>query len=133
MRRDSREAVYKILFAELFNDNCDTDFENFIYEDMKLNEEDKSFATTLLCKIRENREDINSIIADYAKGYKPERIYPTDKCALSLAICELKYFDDIPNVVAIDEALTLVRKFSTEESLKFVNGILAAYKKDLEG
>lgn len=132
MRRDSREAVYKILFAELFNDSQDTDFDNFVFTDMKLNAEDTSFAQKLLSVIRENKETISCIINDFAKGYKLDRIYPTDKCALLLAIAELKYFDDIPNIVAIDEALSLVRKFSTEESLNFVNGILAAYKKSIE-
>ena len=132
MRRDSREAVYKILFAELFNDSQDTDFDNFVFTDMKLNAEDTSFAQKLLSVIRENKETISCIINDFAKGYKLDRIYPTDKCALFLAIAELKYFDDIPNIVAIDEALSLVRKFSTEESLNFVNGILAAYKKSIE-
>ena len=131
MRRDSREAVYKILFAELFNDTTDDNFEKFIYEDMNLSNEDRAFAQSLLVTIRDNKDYIISTVAEYAKGYKPERIYPTDKCALYLAIAELKYFDDIPNVVSIDEALSLVRKFSTEESLNFVNGILAAYNKSL--
>ncbi len=131
MRRDSREAVYKILFAELFNDTTDDNFEKFIYEDMNLSNEDRAFAQSLLVAIRDNKDYIISTVAEYAKGYKPERIYPTDKCALYLAIAELKYFDDIPNVVSIDEALSLVRKFSTEESLNFVNGILAAYNKSL--
>lgn len=132
MRRDAREAVYKILFAERFNDTIDVDFEKFIYEDMNLSQEDTAFAVSLLTTVRENTDEINSIIANFATKYKPERIYPTDKCALSLAIAELKYFDDIPSIVSIDEALSIVRKFSTEESLNFVNGILAAYKKSLE-
>ena len=49
-----------------------------------------------------------------------------------IAVAELKYFADVPNVVAIDEALSLVRKYSTDESLNYVNGILASLKKDLE-
>ena len=49
---------------------------------------------------------------------------------MELAIAEMYYFDDIPPVVSIDEALSLVRKFSTEDSLKFVNGVLAACKKE---
>ena len=68
----------------------------------------------------------------HLKGYKFERLYSTDKCALTIAVCEIKYFEDIPNVVSIDEALSLVRKYSTEESLSFVNGILASLKKSLE-
>ena len=132
MRRDSREAVYKILFAELFNQSIDEGFEQFIFEEQKLNDEDVEFAIQLLTTIRSFRTEINEIISTFAKGYNLERIYSTDKCALTLAIAEMKYFDDIPFVVSIDEALYLVRKYSTEESLNFVNGILAGYKKSLE-
>ena len=56
----------------------------------------------------------------------------TSSCALYIAVAELKYFSDIPPVVSIDEAISLVRKYSTEESMNFVNGILAAVKKDME-
>lgn len=132
MRRDSREAVYKILYAELFNPEQDAQFEQFIFDEQGLSEEDRSFANLLLSKIRENKDEINEIITSYAKGYEYSRIYSTDKCALTLAVCEIKYFDEIPSVVSIDEALFLVRKYSTEESLNFVNGILAAFKKNLE-
>ena len=79
-----------------------------------------------------NKSEIEEIISSYAKGYKFERLYSTDKCALYIAVAELKYFADVPNVVAIDEALSLVRKYSTDESLNYVNGILASLKKDLE-
>lgn len=132
MRRDAREAAYKILYAEHFNDNPSEDFRKEIFAEHKLNKKDIAFAENLLGAIAENGEEINSIISSYAKGYKIERLYATDKCALSLAVAELKYFDDIPPVVSIDEALYLVRKYSTDESLNFVNGVLAALKKDLE-
>lgn len=132
MRRDSREAVYKILFSELFNPETSEDFDNFMFTEQNLSEEDVSFAKQLLCEIRTHKDEINQIISTYAKGYNFDRIYSTDKCALTLAVCEMKYFKDIPHVVSIDEALYLVRKYSTEESLSFVNGILAGFKKNLE-
>lgn len=132
MRRDSREAVYKILFAELFSGETDEEFDKLIFSEQNLNAEDIEFANSLLLKIRENKQEINDIISTFSKGYKFERLYSTDKCALTIAVCEIKYFEDIPNVVSIDEALSLVRKYSTEESLSFVNGILASLKKSLE-
>ena len=132
MRRDAREAVYKILFSELFNSEISDDFDRFMFVEQNLNEEDVDFAKRLLSSIRNNKEEINWIISSHAKGYNFDRIYSTDKCALTLAVCEMKYFDDIPSVVSIDEALYLVRKYSTEESLNFVNGILASCKKSLE-
>ena len=123
MRRDSREAVYKILYADLYYDN-DSQFEKETMEESKLSAEDKAFADSLLTTIKEHKEEIEQIIF--------ERIYSTDKCALYLAVAELKYFPEIPPVVSIDEALALVRKYSTEESLNFVNGILASVKKQME-
>lgn len=129
MRKDAREAAYKILFGNLFNENGE-DFNRFVYEDMKLTENDKVFAEALLKAVSEHRAEIEEIVGRNAKGYSYERIYPTDRCAMELAIAEMYYFDDIPPVVSIDEALSLVRKFSTEESLKFVNGVLAACKKE---
>lgn len=132
MRRDSREAVYKILFAELFSGETDAEFDKLIFAEQNLNAEDVTFANQLLSSIRQNQNEINELISNYSKGYKFERLYSTDKCALTIAVCEMKYFSDIPSIVSIDEALTLVRKYSTEESLNFVNGILASLKKSLE-
>ena len=131
MRRDARDAVYKILYADLFNDN-DEVFEKEMFGECKLSKEDLEFARSLLNVINEHKSEIEEIISSYAKGYKFERLYSTDKCALYIAVAELKYFADVPNVVAIDEALSLVRKYSTDESLNYVNGILASLKKDLE-
>ena len=131
MRRDARDAVYKILYADLFNDN-DKVFEKEMFGESKLSKEDLEFAHLLLNAINEHKSEIEEIISSYAKGYKFERLYSTDKCALYIAVAELKYFADVPNVVAIDEALSLVRKYSTDESLNYVNGILASLKKDLE-
>lgn len=131
MRRDARDAVYKILYADLFNDN-DEVFEKEMFGESKLSKEDSEFARSLLNVINEHKSEIEEIISSYAKGYKFERLYSTDKCALYIAVAELKYFADVPNVVAIDEALSLVRKYSTDESLNYVNGILASLKKDLE-
>lgn len=131
MRRDARDAVYKILYADLFNDN-DEVFEKEMFGESKLSKENQEFARSLLNVINEHKSEIEEIISSYAKGYKFERLYSTDKCALYIAVAELKYFADVPNVVAIDEALSLVRKYSTDESLNYVNGILASLKKDLE-
>ncbi len=131
MRRDSREAVYKILYADLYYEN-DSEFEKETMDESKLSPDDKAFANSLLGTIKEHKAEIEGIISEHAHGYSFERIYSTDKCALYLAVAELKYFPEIPPVVSIDEALALVRKYSTDESLNFVNGILASVKKQLE-
>lgn len=131
MRRDAREAVYKILYADLFYEN-DDEFEKETMEESSLSKDDEEFANALLFAIKEHKSELEEIIGKHARGYSFERIFSTDKCALYIAVAEIKYFDDIPTVVSIDEALSLVRKYSTEESLNFVNGILASVKKEQE-
>ena len=75
----------------------------------------------------------DAIISKLSNGYKLERIYSTDKCALQLAITEMTYINGVPHIVTISEAMELIRKYSTKDSPNFVNGILAEYKKQLEG
>ena len=115
-----------------FNDKFDDEFKNYIYEECKLSKDDASFADELLDNFYKNEQEINSIISELAKGYKLDRIYVTDKCAMQIAICEITYLKNIPIIVSISEAMELVRKYSTPESPNFVNGILAEYKKRVE-
>ncbi len=132
MRRNGREAVYKILFSLSFNNCFDEDFKSFIYEEENLSKADIEFADNHLALYNENKQVIDGVIQDLAKGYKLERLYATDKCALEIAVLEMTYIKEIPYIVSINEALELVRKYSTAESPNFVNGILAEYKKRLE-
>lgn len=132
MRKDAREAVYKLLFSNQFNDKFDDDFKNYIYLDCNLSKEDIAFADELIDNFYKNEEEINQIIAELSKGYKLDRIFVTDKCAMQIAICEITYLKNIPIIVSISEAMELVRKYSTPESPNFVNGILAEYKKRVE-
>ena len=132
MRKNAREAVYKLLFSLQFNDKFDDNYKLFIYNEEKLSSEDVEFADELLTAYFDNEEQINQVISNLSNGYKLERIYSTDKCALQLAIAEMTYLKDIPHIVTISEAMELIRKYSTQDSPNFVNGILAEYKKQLE-
>ena len=133
MRNKAREAVYKLLFSNQFNDKFDDNFKLAIYNEEGLSDNAVEFADTLLEIFLANEESINKVISDLAKGYNFDRIYSTDKCALQIAVTEMTYIEDIPLIVSISEAMELVRKYSTKESPNFVNGILAEYKKQLEG
>ena len=132
MRRNAREAVYKLLFSIQFNDKFDDDYKLFIYNEENLSGDDVEFANLLLSKFFENEAFVNETISNLSKGYKLERIYSTDKCALQLAITEMTFLEGIPSIVTISEAMELIRKYSTKDSPNFVNGILAEYKKQME-
>ena len=104
----------------------------FVYNEENLSDEDVCFANELIEKYYSNEESVNATISSLVKGYKLERLYSTDKCALMLAITEMTFVEGVPYIVSINEAMDLVRKYSTKESLNFVNGVLAEYKKQLE-
>lgn len=129
MRSLAREIVFKELFAKLFNPD-DEEFFAILLRDDKLNDSDKVFANELINFIQTNREKYLSDIERLSVGYKLNRIFNADKCALLIGMAELSnYSTDIP--VVIDEAVKLVSKFSAERSTDFVNGILAEYAKEV--
>ena len=74
-----------------------------------------------------NEDKYSQVISNLAIGYKLNRLYNTDKCALLLGIAELDNFPNTPVAVVIDEAVNLSAKYSTEGSTNFVNGILSEY------
>lgn len=89
------------------------------------------FADPLIRGTLEHRADIDSKISHYAKNWDLHRMAVVDRNVLRLAIYEMLYREDIPPVVSINEAVDIAKRFSTEDSGKFVNGILDKVKGDL--
>lgn len=75
---------------------------------------------------------IDTILTDYLKGWKIERLSKVDREVLRLAVYEMIFRDDVPPKVVINEAIELSKHFGTEESGKFVNGVLGKLITDLE-
>ena len=125
MRSVAREVVYQYIFSKMFNNDDTDELLIGLIKSQKLNEEDKKFAINLSKVIIDNYNELLETLSEYTKHYK-NRLFTTDKCALIIGLAEIKYFDDVPNVVAVDEAIKLSKKFSTERSQDFINGILGA-------
>lgn len=124
MRKNAREAVFKITFATLFHDDCTAAFRSATYRQEKLNEEDREYAEKLFAVISARREELSACISERVERFADYRIYAVDKAIMLVALAEIKYFDDIPPVVSVSEAATLAKKYSTENSADFVNGVL---------
>ena len=133
MRKDAREAVLVLLYGDLYIDPREENDVNAFLRERKLGDADMAFARELYAKVKEHEDSLLETIGEIAKGFRLNRIFPVDKCALLIGMCELTYSPDVPSIVAIDEAVNLSRKYSTEKSSDFVNGILAEYKKRLDG
>ena len=88
--------------------------------------EARDYAKLLAVGVRENREELDGFIAKLAEGWTLDRQPAVDRNILRLAIYEIKYMDSVPPIVAVDEAVELAKIYSTEESGRFLNGILGA-------
>lgn len=87
-------------------------------------EEVKNYAINLRDVFVKNKKEIDDQISTHSKGWNIDRLVRIDKNILRIAISELLYLPEIPISVSIDEAVELAKKYSTEESASFINGIL---------
>ena len=85
----------------------------------------KKYVELIFRTYKDKKQEIDNIIKQYAIGWDIERLFKIDKDILRIAIIELVYIKDAPVKVVIDEALELAKKYSTDESPSFINGILA--------
>ncbi len=84
------------------------------------------YTVRLVRGIVDERESIDGLIASYAEGWSLDRMAGVDRNALRIGVYELLHVDDVPDAVAVSEAVTLVRELSTDESPAFVNGVLSS-------
>lgn len=138
LRSKTREFAIQALYSYAINENIteknpeiklngDQVYNDIILE-YRINGKMEEFFNELFYTTIKNMNKIDMIIRDYSKNWDFDRIALTDKCILRLAISEFYYFDSIPSNVTIDEAVELTKKFSTDKSGGFVNGILDSIK-----
>jgi N utilization substance protein B len=80
--------------------------------------------------VAEHQERIDELLTTYAEGWALDRMPAVDRNVLRIGVYEVLYADDVPDAVAVDEAVTMVRDLSTDESPAFVNGVLGAVVRD---
>ena len=82
--------------------------------------------TDLICSILDNLKDIDSSINEFSAKWKTSRMPKVDLAIMRLAIGEIRFSEDIPEPVSVNEAINLAKKFSTDNSARFIHGILGA-------
>lgn len=125
-RRKSRQTIIQILYRDEFhthyfkkNEKEKSDF--FL---KYLNEEDTLFILKLIQNIQAHKKELDTIIKDYTKHWKLERISLVDRNIMRLAIFEMLCCPNIPDRSSLNEALELAKQFGEEKSVSFINGIL---------
>ena len=125
-RRALREQFFMMLFRVEFHDTEEmTEQVDLFDEAEECSEKDKEYILTKFNNILEKIDEIDAAINEVSKGWKTKRMGKVDLTLIRLAVYEMKYEEDIPVKVAINEAVELAKQYGTEESPAFVNGVLA--------
>ena len=130
-RRQSRENSLKLLYQIDISKN---DLEEAIQGYCEQNsppEEVWVFTRHLVTQTLASLEEIDSLIKKFSKNWTLRRMSYIDRNILRMAVCELCFMTDIPAKVTINEAIEIAKKFGTEKSAVFVNGVLDGIKREL--
>ena len=126
-RTEQREHIFKMLFSVDFNEGSEQSEQATLYleqiEDAK--EKDIEYIRAKVQKITDKIEEIDELLNSHTKGWKTTRMNKVDLTILRLAVYEIKWDDDVPTGVAIDEAVELAKKYSGDDGPAFVNAVLA--------
>ena len=128
-RREIRENVCKMLFRVEFHEQEEMNEQLVLFgEELDaLKEADLSYIRNKCNDIFSKIEEIDSAINEVATGWKTSRMGKVDLSIIRLAVYEIKFEDDIPTKVSINEAVELAKAYGTDDSPSFVNGILAKF------
>lgn len=129
-RRELRECIFQLLFRVEFNGQEEMPEQvSMFVDDMKqendLSEADEAYISGKYANVVEKLPEIDAMLDGVSKGWKTSRMAKVDLTILRLAVYEMKFDEDIPEKVAINEAVELSKKFGGDESPAFINGVLA--------
>ncbi len=117
-RTSARELAFKTIYSKFFNAEESDELE-------QADKEGLEFTSKILKAFASNYSEINEIISSHLKGYTIERLFKIDLAIITLAVIELKFINENPKEVVINEAVELAKKYSTDKSPRFINGVLA--------
>ncbi|MCH1983769.1 transcription antitermination factor NusB [Ruminococcus sp. OA3] len=127
-RRELRENIFKLLFLSAFNQEDEMPRQLELYFDNleDLQDKDQIYMEDKFRLIMEKLQEIDGLLNEKSSGWKTTRMSKVDLTILRLAVYEIRYDEDVPTGVAINEAVELAKRFGQDESASFVNGILGA-------
>jgi transcription antitermination factor NusB len=123
-RRRARELAIQVLFHLEYNPGDPEESFDTICKSFLPPKEIRPFSKSLVLGVWENKKDLDRLIGQASKHWRIERMSRVDRNILRIAVFEVVYMGDIPPKVSIDEAVELGKKYGTEESGAFINGVL---------
>lgn len=131
VRSELREHVFKMLFQIEFNDEADMlEHLKYYFDELEhAGEKDKEYIRRKYEAVLPRIQEIDALLNEAAEGWKTSRMNKVDLTILRLAVYEMRWDDDVPEGVAINEAVELAKRFGGENSSAFVNGVLGKLAK----
>ena len=129
-RKVARESTMKLLYQMELNSDFSQDAIEVFFENNTLKLDEDEYIKEVIKGIKNNIEEIDSFIERYSQGWKIKRIANIDLAILRISIFEMMFKEDIPHQVSINEAVDVAKKYSTEESSKYINGLLGIFLKE---
>lgn len=125
-RSELREHIFKIIFGTAFSEKGEIEEQMELYLEQldEIKDTDRDYILNKAKAVAAKTCEIDAMIAEHAEGWKVSRMNKVDLSILRLAVYEMKWDDDVPVKVAINEAVELAKKFSGDSGPAFVNGIL---------
>lgn len=130
-RRKARELAVQILYQMEMKGAEPREVLGLFWKGQEANEESVKFSTDLVEGIYRNRVEIDQLIERHSLHWKMVRMTVVDRNILRLGVYELLYLHDVPTSVALNEAIEIAKKFGTEDSGSFINGILDNVAKEV--
>lgn len=126
-RSELREHIFRMLFRIEFNNEEEMKEQEALYFDLldPVSEKDQEYILNKYKAIVEKLREIDNVLNELSTGWKTSRMNRVDLTILRLAIYEVKWDEDVPTAVAINEAVELAKKYSSDSGPAFINGVLA--------
>lgn len=130
-RKQAREGAMKLLFQMESTNDFSIDSMNLYLENFTFDEGETVYIKDSIEKITKNIEKIDNYIVENLEGWSINRLAKVDLSVLRLAIYEILFRDDIPLEVSINEAIETVKKYSSDDAFKFINGVLGGFARSI--
>lgn len=124
IRRKARILAFQTIYSWDINNDSMEELSKFSWKKEDINEEVANFARLLAAGTIENLKAVDDLIKHNIRNWEFDRLSKVDLAILRTSVFELKFQDDVPPGVTINEAVEIAKSFGTDDSYKFINGVL---------
>lgn len=128
-RKVARESTMQLLYQMDLKNDFSKDVIDIFFENNEFESDEIEYINRVTKGVSENIENIDSFVEKYSEGWAIKRIAKIDLAILRIAIFEILYIEGMPPQVSINEAVDIAKKYGTDQSSNYINGLLGTFLK----